>query len=142
MHSEEPLNFASDPKPPMIPRWFSGGLLLLPAGWLLAFGSLLLRVRLVAGEWPHGRSGDPFSGTMQDSTIDPKQLGPHYLAVIWVMCALVYLVPLGALFLGLGPFIRSWRQPAWLVGAFCGSSALAAAVVFLDLGGFMNWLMD
>ena len=67
---EEALQFASDPKSRVLPLWFTSIGLLVPAGWLLAFWSLVVRARLATGEWPHGRSGNFFEGNMRAETID------------------------------------------------------------------------
>lgn len=139
---EESLPFESDPGSAQVPLWCSAFVLLAPAGWLLAFWSLVLRARLVTGEWPHGRSGNPFLGTMRAETIDPGELGLHASAVTLGMVGLVPLVPLVLLFLGAGVFEKRLRQPAWLVLAFLVASALSAATLFLDPGGFVDWFAD
>lgn len=139
---EETLRFESDARPRELPLWFSATGLLAPAGWLLAFGSLVLRARLATGEWPRGRSGNYFEGTMVPETIDPKALGLHSdVAFLWAML-LVYIVPLVLLMLGVSIFDKRLRQPPWMIAVFFASSALAGLTLFLDPGGFVEWLAD
>jgi hypothetical protein len=139
---EETLRFESDAEPREFPLWFSALGLLAPAGWLLGFWSLVLRARLVTGEWPHPRSGNPFDGTLRPETIDPKELGLHSTVVFLGAMLLLYVVPLVLLFLGVSIFDKRLRQPPVLLVIFFASTALAAVTLFCDPGGFVDWLAD
>ena len=138
----ETLQFESDAKAREFPLWFSALGLLAPAGWLFGFWSLVLRARLVTGEWPHPRSGNPFDGTLRPETIDPKALGLHSTVVFFWALLLVYIVPLVLLLLGVSIFDKRLRQPPLLVAIFLVTSALAAVTLFCDPGGFVDWLAD
>jgi hypothetical protein len=138
----ETLPFESDPPARELPLWFTATGLLCPAGWLLGFWSLVLRARAVTGEWPHGRSGNYFEGTMRPETIDPKALGLHSDVVLLWALLLLYVVPLALLLLGVSIFDKRLRQPPALVVAFLASSALVALTIGLDPGGFVEWLAD
>jgi len=139
---EEALAFAgeSEPKPFRVGLTTIG--LLVPATWLLAFWSLVLHARLATGEWPHGRSGNYFEGTMRPETIDPNALGLHSDIVLLSAIALWWVVPVVLLLLCVGLFDKRLRQPPWMIVVFLGSSALAVATLFLDPGGFVDWLVD
>lgn len=139
---EELLPFESEDRPREFPLWFSALGLLTPSAWLLGFWSLVLHARLATGEWPHGRSGNYFAGTMQAETIDPKLLGFHSSAVTLGGVLLVCAVPLVLLFLGVSLFDRRLRQPPLLVAIFLVSTALVAATLVLDPGGFVDWFAD
>jgi hypothetical protein len=139
---EETLHFASDAKPREFPLWFSATGLLMPAGWLLGFWSLVLHARLATGEWPHPRSGNYFEGTLVPETIDPNALGLHSTVVFFWAVLLVPVVPLVLLMLGVSIFDKKLRQPPALIAIFFVSTALVVLMRCFDPGGFVEWLAD
>ena len=139
---DETLPFESDPPARELPLWFTATGLFWPAGWLLGFWSLVLHARLATGEWPRGRSGNFFEGTLVPETIDPKALGLHADAVMLSSVGLMAAWVLVLLCLGLSVFDKRLRQPPWMVAVFFGASALVGLTLILDPGGFVDWLAD
>ena len=137
---EETVRFESDPKPREFPLWFSATGLLMPAGWLIGFWSLVLHARIVCRAWP--RAGHFERTGFVPSTIDPKALGPHAEVIQLWGVLLVYIVPLVLLMLGVSIFDKRLRQPPALIVVFFVSTALVALTLFLDPGGFVDWLAD
>ena len=139
---KDALTFASEANPHRSPDRLTTLALLAPAGWLVAFASLILHARLVAGEWPHGRTGNFFDGTMRPESSSSELLDLHSNLVFVSALLLLWIIALGLLFLGASIFAKRLRQPPWLVAMFMTASTLAAVILFLDPGGFMVWLAD
>ena len=139
---EEALSFAGEPEPEPFPFGLTTIGLFVPAAWALAFWSLVVHARLATGEWPHGRSGNYFEGTMRAETIDPKALGLHSDVVILSAVALWWVVPVVLVMLGVSIFDKRLRQRPWMIGLFLAGSVLASVTLILDPGGFVEWLAD
>ena len=111
-------------------------------GWLVSFGLLLVRARLVAGHWPYPRSGNPLLGTYRDGAPGPRELGAlSDITFVWLI-ACFYVVPLAVLVLVASFFSRHTRPPATLTAVFLAALALAGTIVVLDPGGFLFWFGD
>jgi hypothetical protein len=123
-------------------RWTASWLMLSSLAWLLLFWSLVVRARLQVGEWPHGRSGNPFDGSLVYSSIDPKAFDLHYDIAWAAMPFAAGSIVFGGLLLALAIWWRRMRPPTPMTLAFALSCALAIATVGLDLGGFFDWFLD
>lgn len=114
-----------------------------PAIWLLAFWSLVWRARVHLGEWPHASRGSFFTATWEYASVDPKLFHWHYGAVMGITLVGALAVVFGTTWLVLVFLTSNGNRPTRATTiVFLASSALAIAMVWLNLGGFWSWFMD
>jgi hypothetical protein len=111
-------------------------------GLLLDFAALIVRARLVVGEWPHPSSGDPLGGNYVETSIDPKFFAIHSMTIEYAALAVVFLVPVAMFVLLVGAFVARLRQPRWMIASFLIANTIIGVMVFLDPHGFVLWFMD
>ena len=128
------------------PRWIvlrnvARLILLVPTAWVLLFWSLVARAWIRVGEWPHGRSGSLFDGTLVHSSLDPSSLGLH-TQLVWAGAVVgTYAVLVSPLVLIACNRIGPMRQP-WTVRAFLVSMALVVFTISGNPGGAFDWFLD
>jgi hypothetical protein len=115
---------------------------LLPSAAVLAMTSLVVRARLMTGDWP--RLGPPrWIGVFEyvHEGFRAAELPVHQALVVWIwllasVSPLTCMLP-QAFLVGLGRPPR-WRLLGWLVASWLAWIVLGV----LDPGGFVDWLGD
>jgi hypothetical protein len=116
-------------------------IMLIPAAWVLLFWGLIVRVRLVIGEWPHRRSGNWFDGTEIDTNANPSGFGLHRDLIWWGVPVAVYSMVVGVLALVAGALWERLRAPLFARWVFAATFVIVA-IMTLDPGNFCDWFLD
>jgi hypothetical protein len=104
----------------------------MPAFFLFAFGSLLIRARSAFGEWPRYSANDPWA-LVNRAPQDGLHSFLSYSGHVRIVYGLFIPLLVGTLLL---PFVvrRGWGRWAF--------AAAAAALLAYDNGRFLVWFLD
>ena len=133
---------ATRPGPSRLRRYASFAIwswLYIPALWVAAFWSLVLRARLHLGEWPRASRGVP--PNFEPASIDPAYFGLHTTAVWLLLMPVVFAWLWAFAVICVLDFSKDRRLGGISVAAF-GLGSLCIVATIVDLGGFWGWFLD